>query len=140
MVEKVEFELVSPEELLISQPVDMVVVPGGEGYYGVLAGHIPMITTVRSGAICLYEGMRIMDRIFVTGGFAEVTFERVTVLVEKAIKVSDLDRASVEQEIKNLIEDVEDAKNEDERLKVAERLEISRNMLQAIVEAAAYRS
>ncbi len=137
MAEKVEFELVSPEELLISQPVDMVVVPGGEGYYGVLAGHIPLITTVRPGAIAIYEDDRVTDRIFVTGGFAEVTAERVTVLVEQAVKVSSLDRVKVEQNIKNFGEDVEDAKTDEERAKAEYNLTIAREQLSAILEAGA---
>ena len=137
MAEKVEFELVSPEELLISQPVDMVVVPGGEGYYGVLAGHIPLITTLRPGAIAIYEESRVVDRIFVSGGFAEVTEERCTVLVEGAIKVEKLDRAKVEQKIKDCTEDVEDAKTDEEREKATRQLDIAQAQLQAIVDAAA---
>ena len=136
MAEKIEFELVSPEELLISQPVDMVVVPGGEGYYGVLAGHVPMITTVRPGAITTYEDSRITDRIFVSGGFAEVAGERVTVLVETAVKVSDLDRAKVEQDIKNFGEDVEDAKTDDERAAATRNLAVAQAQLVAIHDAA----
>ncbi len=135
MAEKIEFELVSPEELLISQPVDMVVVPGGEGYYGVLAGHVPMITTVRPGAITTYEDDRITDRIFVSGGFAEIASERVTVLVEGAVKVASLDKAKVEQDIKNFGEDVEDAKNDDERVTAERNLNIARAQLYAIQEA-----
>lgn len=137
MAEKIEFELVSPEELLISQPVDMVVVPGGEGYYGVLAGHVPMITTVRPGAIITYEDNRITDRIFVSGGFAEVASERVTVLVEGAVKVSSLDKAKVEQDIKNFGEDVEDAKTDDEKVTAERNLTIARAQLYAIQEAGA---
>ncbi len=134
MAEKVEFELVSPEELLISQPVDMVVIPGGEGHYGVLAGHVPMITTVRPGAIVTYEDNRVTDRIFVTGGFAEVTEERVTVLVEGALKVANLDRAKVEQDIKNFGEDVEDAKTDEERVKALTNLGIAQAKLIAILD------
>ena len=68
---KVEFELVSPERLLVAQPVDMVVVPGGDGDFGVLPGHAPLISTVRPGVIEIYEGNAVSDRIFVAGGFAE---------------------------------------------------------------------
>ena len=80
MADKVEFELVSPEKLLVSQPVDMVVVPGSEGNFGVLAGHSPFISTIRPGVIDIFEGERIVDRIFIAGGFAEVTETRCTVL------------------------------------------------------------
>jgi F-type H+-transporting ATPase subunit epsilon len=137
MAEMVEFELVSPEEVLVTQLVDMVVVPGGDGDYGVLAGHVPMITTVRPGAISIFEENRVTDRIFVTGGFAEVTADRITILVEKAIKVDKLERAAVEQDVKNFTEDLEDAKADEEREQASLRLEIAKAQLQAISDAAA---
>jgi F-type H+-transporting ATPase subunit epsilon len=135
MAEKVEFELVSPEALLLSQPVDMVVVPGGEGYYGVLLHHIPMITTVKAGTIQIFEENRIVDRIFVTGGFAEVTDDRVTVLVDSAIPVSGLDRSEIEKSIADLGEDLEDATEDDERAAINVKLYIARAKLEAIAEA-----
>jgi F-type H+-transporting ATPase subunit epsilon len=137
MADKVEFELVSPEQVLLSEPVDMVVVPGGDGDYGVLHDHIPMITTVKAGSITVYDENRVIDRIFVTGGFAEVTGDRCTILVESAVKVSTLDRATVEQEIKNLIEDKEDAKTDAEKEVAEFQLGVARARLQAIADAVA---
>jgi len=131
MADKVEFELVSPEKLLTSQPVDMVVVPGSEGDFGVLAGHSPMISTVRPGVIDVYEGDRIVDRVFVAGGFAEVTETRCTVLAEEAVPVAEIDRAKVEQAIRDLGEDLEDAKADDERARVEAKLAVARAKLDA---------
>ncbi|HYD32199.1 MAG TPA: F0F1 ATP synthase subunit epsilon [Azospirillaceae bacterium] len=131
MAEKVDFELVSPERLLVSQAVDMVVVPGTEGNFGVLAGHAPMIATVRAGTIEMYEGDRVVDRVFVAGGVAEVTEKRCTVLAEQATPVGELDRVQAEQEVKNLAEDVEDAKTDDERRKLEAQLVIARAKLEA---------
>ena len=131
MADKVEFELVSPEKLLTSQPVDMVVVPGTEGDFGVLAGHAPMISTVRPGVIDVYEGDRIVDRVFVAGGFAEVTETRCTVLAEEAVAVSELDRGKVEQEIRDLGEDLEDAKTDDEKARVEAKIAVARAKLDA---------
>jgi F-type H+-transporting ATPase subunit epsilon len=96
MADKVQFELVSPEKLLLSEAVDMVVVPGTEGNFGVLAGHSLLISTVRPGVIDVYEGNEISERIFVSGGFAEVTAERCTVLADEAVPLSSLDAASIE--------------------------------------------
>jgi F-type H+-transporting ATPase subunit epsilon len=132
MADKVEFELVSPEKLLFSQPVDMVVVPGGEGNFGVLAGHAPMITTVRPGVIDVYEGDRVTNRIFVAGGFAEVTELRCTVLAEEAVTVSDLDRAAVEQQVRDLTEDIADAKADAERSALEARLAVARAKFEAV--------
>jgi F-type H+-transporting ATPase subunit epsilon len=90
MAETTEFELVSPERLLISQPAEMVVVPGTEGDFGALPRHAPMITGVRPGVIDVYENGRVEQRIFVAGGFAEVNETRITVLAEEAIPFSEL--------------------------------------------------
>ncbi len=92
----VEFELVSPAKLLVSEPVEMVVVPGAEGDIGVLPGHSPLIATVRPGIIDIHEGGKVRNRIFVGGGFAEVSPERCTVLAEEATPVDEIDRATAE--------------------------------------------
>lgn len=97
---KVTFELVAPERLLVSADVDMVVVPGTEGDFGVLPGHAPLIATVRAGVIDIYEGSidakSITQRIFVAGGVAEVTETRCTVLAEQASPVGDLTAADAQ--------------------------------------------
>jgi F-type H+-transporting ATPase subunit epsilon len=99
MPERFEFELVTPERLLLSQMVDMVVVPGSEGNFGVLAGHAPLISTIRPGIIDIYEGQAVTRRIFVVGGLAEVTPQRCTVLADEAIEPEALDRAAIEAEM-----------------------------------------
>ena len=116
MAKKTAFELVSPERVLLSQDVEMVVVPGGEGYFGALAGHAPLISTLNPGPIDVYEERPHRSRsIFVSGGFVEVTGDRVTVLAEGATPLEDLDAGSVDQSIRDLMEDVADAKSDSER-------------------------
>ena len=79
------FELVTPEKRLLSESAYMVVVPGTEGDFGVLAGHAPFMTTVRDGEILVYSSMTtVTQRIRVQGGFAEVTDKGLTVLAEHA--------------------------------------------------------
>jgi F-type H+-transporting ATPase subunit epsilon len=104
MADRLQFELVSPERLLLSEPVGLVVVPGTEGYFGVLPGHALFISTVKAGVIDVYAGglPAITERIFVSGGFAEVTPERCTVLADEAVPLSQLDRAGIESEAKAL--------------------------------------
>ena len=92
MADLIEFELVSPERLLVSRPVEMVVVPGSEGDFGALPGHAPLISEIRPGVIAVFEGGKVQERIFVAGGFAEVTGERCTVLAEQAMPLADIDR------------------------------------------------
>jgi F-type H+-transporting ATPase subunit epsilon len=100
MAERVQFELVTPERLVLSTEVEMVVVPGTEGNFGVLPGHAPLISTIRPGMIDIYETRpTISDRIFVVSGIAEVTPERCTVLAEEAMTPESLDRAAIETEL-----------------------------------------
>ncbi len=102
MAERVQFELVTPERLLLSEMVEMVVVPGTEGNFGVLPGHAPLISSIRPGTIDVYEGQTITRRIFVVSGIAEVTPERCTVLADEALSPDELDRGSIEAELQTI--------------------------------------
>lgn len=132
MSEKVRFELVSPAKLLASREVDMVVVPGTEGEFGVLPGHSPFVATVKPGVIAIYEGDKIVDRIFVAGGFAEVNEVTCTVLAEKATPVAEIDQAAAEQAVKDLSEDLADAKDEASKAKAEAALVIAKAALEAV--------
>ncbi len=127
--ERVAFELVSPERLLLSEPVEMVVVPGAEGDFGVLPGHAPMISTLRPGVISIYQGGTARTRIFVAGGFAEVTPERCTVLAESAVPLAEIDRAEVEGQIATLEQEVTDALSDEERAGWQAQLQAAEAML-----------
>ena len=131
-MDKVTFELVSPEKLLLSRPVDMVVVPGSEGDFGVLPRHAPVISTVRPGVIDVHEDGKVTDRIFVGGGFAEVTSERCTVLAEQALPVDDLDRSQAEQQLQDAREDLSDAKSDSERAAAERQIAIAEAMLRVL--------
>ncbi|HWI28198.1 MAG TPA: ATP synthase F1 subunit epsilon [Stellaceae bacterium] len=123
MAEKLQFELVSPEKLLLSEQVAMVVVPGGEGNFGVLPGHSLLISTVRPGVIDVYadEPSAVTERIFVAGGFAEVTPERCTVLADEALPIAALDRADIEQQQKTHEASVASLKEQVTRLQGTDR-------------------
>ena len=98
----VQFELVTPERLIVSTDVEMVVVPGSEGNFGVLPGHAPFISTLRPGTVDIYEGRTITERIFVVAGIAEVTPERCTVLADEAMPPDSLDRAALDAELSEI--------------------------------------
>jgi F-type H+-transporting ATPase subunit epsilon len=100
MPDRVEFELVTPERLLLSEMVEMVVVPGTEGNFGVLPGHAPLISTIRPGMIEIYQGQTVTRRIFIVSGVAEVTAERCTVLADEAASPDTLDRGSIESDLR----------------------------------------
>jgi F-type H+-transporting ATPase subunit epsilon len=115
MAEQVQFELVSPERLLVSRAVEMVVVPGVEGDFGVLPGHAPLVSEVRPGVIAVFTDGKVDERIFVAGGFAEVTAERCTVLAEQALPVGEIERGAVEAALKDARDDLADAKSDQAR-------------------------
>jgi F-type H+-transporting ATPase subunit epsilon len=86
-------EIISPEKLLLSREVDMVVVPGTEGDIGVLPGHSKLITGLRGGLVDIYVNNTITDRFFVSGGFAEITESYCAVLADGIVRQSELDPA-----------------------------------------------
>jgi len=83
-------EIISPEKLLLSRDVDMVVIPGTEGDIGVLPGHSKLVTSLRGGLVDIYEKGSISARYYVSGGFAEVTESRVAVLADAIIPQAEL--------------------------------------------------
>jgi F-type H+-transporting ATPase subunit epsilon len=131
MAETTQFELVTPERLLLSEQVEMVVVPGTEGLFGVLPRHAPFLSTLKPGVLEVYEGGKVKERIFVAGGFAEVTPERLTVLAEEAVRVADIDRAQVETRLKDLRDDLASAKTDSEKARVVEAIEVAEAKLKA---------
>src|SRR5690242_17456452 len=104
MADKIAFDLVSPEKLLLSAKADMVTVPGTEGYMGVMAGHSPVVTTLRAGMIDVNADGKD-DRYFIRGGFAEIGPAKITVLAEEAIPMTELDIAVLDQRISDAQED-----------------------------------
>jgi F-type H+-transporting ATPase subunit epsilon len=122
MADKIAFDLVSPEKLLLSTLADMVTVPGAEGYMGVMAGHSPLVSTLRAGMIDVNTGGKD-DRYFIRGGFAEINPEKITVLAEEAIPMTELDIAVLDQRIKDAQEDEIAAKTDADRLRAAQMLD-----------------
>jgi F-type H+-transporting ATPase subunit epsilon len=144
MADRVQFELVTPERLLLSEMVEMVVVPGTEGNFGVLPGHAPLISSIRPGTIDVYEGQTITRHIFVVSGIAEVTAERCTVLADEALPPEELDRGGIEAELQtiegnlpSLREQIGRASGTDRAALLVElrRLERQQNVLQVELQA-----
>jgi F-type H+-transporting ATPase subunit epsilon len=128
-----QLELVSPEKLLLSRAVDMTVIPAAEGDMGVLPGHAPMIVALRGGIITVTEGGQVTDRLFVNGGFAEVTPERCTILADEATPTAQVSRAAAEVRIREAEEAYAEAAaaTPEKRDAAMDRLLSARAMLQA---------
>jgi F-type H+-transporting ATPase subunit epsilon len=118
VADKVAFQLVAPERLLASAEVDMVVVPGAEGDFGVLPQHSLFMSVLRPGVIETYEGGQVSGRIFVGGGFAEVNPSSCTVLAEEA-------RLSAAQD------DLRDASDDPARARYEREIRIAEAQIQA---------
>ncbi|MBS0238859.1 MAG: F0F1 ATP synthase subunit epsilon [Proteobacteria bacterium] len=108
------FELVSPERVLLSVDADQVVVPGAEGDFAVLAGHAPVISTLRPGVLDVTAGS-VRKRLFVKSGFAEVDPSRLTILAERAYDVEELSAASLAEELKTAEAELAAAKDDASR-------------------------
>lgn len=134
MASELHFELVSPETLLYNKHVALVTIPGEDGDFGVLQGHVPLIASIRPGVLEVFdhENGPVTDRIFVAGGFAEVTNERCTILAEEALMVSELDRTQLMETASNLNDDIALAKTDHERAALEARLGIVKAKLAAI--------
>ena len=135
MADTGEFELVSPERLLLSIPVEMVVVPGSEGDFGVLPGHAPMISTVRPGVISIWQDGAVDRRVFVAGGVAEVQPERCTVLAEDAVPLEDADEAEADRRVADAREALERADDEGTAAEARKRLAAAEALRTAIASA-----
>jgi F-type H+-transporting ATPase subunit epsilon len=117
------FDLVSPEKLLFSGEVTQVDIPGAEGDFGVLAGHAPIVTTLRPGILVIHGEAGEQLRVVVNGGFAEVGPAGLTVLADTAVPLEDFDRALLAGAIKDTEEDVADTEDDWRRDKLARRLD-----------------
>ena len=122
MTDKISFDLVSPERLLLSEQAEMVTVPGSDGYFGVLTGHMPLISTLRPGMIDVKGGDKGDAKYFILGGFAEVTTTKLTVLAEQAVPMTEMDITDLDQRIHDAEEDLIAAATPTARAKAADIL------------------
>lgn len=116
------FELVSPEKLLFSGEVDSVVVPGVDGQFTVLKDHAPVMTVLKAGVVTIAESASKTEKMFVRGGFADVSAGGFTILAEHAIRVTEIDATKLEADIKDAREDAADAKTDEARRAASDKL------------------
>ena len=104
-----QLDLVTPDKLLFSGPVEQVDVPGAEGDFGVLAGHAPLVAVLKPGVLVVHEGGK-HHRLVVMGGFAEVNAEGLTILADFADKVEDFDRTVIASQIRETEQRIKETK------------------------------
>lgn len=99
MADKLNFSLVSPAREVFSGEVDHVIAPGTDGEFGVLPKHAPFMSTLKNGIVRVLEGETVTMRIFVRGGFADVTPEGLTILAEEAVDINQCDAGSIADQL-----------------------------------------
>lgn len=125
-------DIVTPENALPSKDVHMAVIPGQDGDFGVLSGHVNLISSIRPGVINIYDGKEnITEKVFVTGGFAEVTGERCTILATEAFNLADITKKEANDRLKTAKEKLEDTKGEKEKEIAAKNVSV----LELLVES-----
>jgi F-type H+-transporting ATPase subunit epsilon len=130
----IALEIISPEKLLLTRDVDMVVIPGTDGDIGVLPGHSKLITGLRGGLVDIYEKGAISGRYFVSGGFAEVTESRCAVLADAIIPQEELDAGVAQAAVTEAkaAYDTVDIHDQDAYRQVSDRLISAQAMLDSV--------
>lgn len=134
MADTLHFSLVSPAKELFSGEVDHVIAPGSEGEFGVLPKHAPFMTTLKRGVVRVMRAGQEDMRVFVRGGFADVTPQGFTILAEEAMNCSDMSVADIDQEIADLrlkIAEHGKASTDAEALRLHHRIETLESMKSA---------
>lgn len=123
MADSFNFELVSPERLLLSEAVSEVIVPAADGEMTVMAHHAPVMTTVKPGIVEVKNTEGVSNRYVVFGGFADILPEGCTILAESAVHVDDIDHEALAQRIQDTREDLSDAVSDADKARIAELLD-----------------
>ncbi len=119
----IPFEIISPDEIVLSEPVDHAEIPGAEGYMDIYPGHVPVMSTLQPGIIKLYRRDKLVWQIYISGGVAEVNFEKITILAEKAWDLPQIDPAAVLEELDTLKAEFAEADNDYIQQKIQSRID-----------------
>ncbi len=137
-IKTIQFDLVSPEEKLVSEPVKLAVLPGEAGEFGVGADHVPLVASLSYGVVKLYaKSLDDMPRsIFVSGGFVDVAGSECVVLAEDAIDVKDLgDLSTLEKQLSQQKDDLELAAEEGDRIRMNDQISLTEAKIHAVTHA-----
>ena len=128
MNNKINFDFVSPEDSIVSSEVDMVLIPGVDGDAGILPDHSPFMTTLRQGIVEVTFEQGNVKKYLVEGGFADITQDKMTILAETSLNLSDSDSKVLKSEIDIINEKLASAE-EDEKVLLDERKSLIENFI-----------
>ncbi len=132
MADALKLELVSPERELASRMVRKVLVPGLEGYFEVRPGHAPVLSILRPGVLRITEISGAETKFYVRGGYVEAGGEEISVLAEYAAPLEEFNAEKLARELRWAEEDLADARNDEERRRLRERLDFLNGLKQAL--------
>ena len=135
--EKIDFTLVSPEKHIMSEAVDMVVVPGEAGDFGVLPDHAAMISNLRPGLVTIFQGEK-KKHIFITEGFANVNEKSCTVLAESSEFVDELNIDEMEALHQKIQEEIDIARDDSEKRELNRSRELMMMKIQLLKKLSAH--
>ncbi|GIS05706.1 MAG: ATP synthase epsilon chain [Candidatus Dadabacteria bacterium] len=128
MNNKINFDFVSPEASIVSSEVDMVLIPGIDGDAGILPDHAPFMTTLRQGIVEVTFEQGNVKKYLVEGGFADITQDKMTILAETSLNLSDTDSKVLKSELDIINEKLASAE-EDEKVLLDERKSLIENFI-----------
>ena len=118
MDNKINFDFVSPEELIVSSEVDMVLIPAKEGDAGILPNHAPYMTVLRQGIVEVTFDKDNIKSYLVEGGFADVTPDKITILAESSLNLTDINKSALQVELDSIEEKITNASDLDREILV----------------------
>lgn len=121
-----KFRLVSPERILFSGEVQMVVIPGTTGDIGVLVNHAPLVTSLKSGLVKIYGDQGLEKQVFITDGFALISDSLLELIAEEAIFIEELDASKVNAYIEKILEEMNVAKSEEDKERLKNDLKVAK--------------
>lgn len=131
---KIILDVVTPEQTLISEEVDQVVVPGADGEFGVLVNHAPLISNLRPGVVRVYDvSNKITKRVLVSGGFVEVVPDRCTVLATEAHDFEKISKEELEKRLTTIKKIHDEAKDEKEKEKIWKEVDVAKEIVDAFI-------
>lgn len=130
-LEKFEFNLITPTEVVYSNEVVQAVIPGEEGYFGVLANHSPIISNLAPGIISLFDHRKeAFEELYVYGGFANFIDNKCTILAEEAVRVKDIDKDKVKEYVTELKRKLENERDEMIRHKLKQDIMMAKSKVE----------
>ena len=131
----IKAEIITPAGVFYSESVHLVTMPGSRGEFGALAGHVASLVELQAGLVTTYDDhMKILDKIFVSSGFVEVTEEIASIMVEEAKYISDYNLAEVTANLVSLKSDLKACQDDSGKEKILKAMQITENLLEILRE------